>query len=197
VKLVLAAAMWNSPHLLIMDEPTNYLDRWAGAWGEIPAGRWRPRRRRGRRYGPEGAGALRRGVWGVTASREAAAGARLGARPPSSALSCRAQRSAAACSGPVTAGGTRGAIHRPRPTLGPRPTLPARPPRALPRRRRDSLGALATAIREFDGGVILVSHNSEFTSTCCHETWTVSGGRVGVVSAYEQRQRGAAAAEGG
>ncbi len=29
VKLVLAAAMWNSPHLLIMDEPTNYLDRWA------------------------------------------------------------------------------------------------------------------------------------------------------------------------
>ena len=27
VKLVLAAAMWNSPHLLIMDEPTNYLDR--------------------------------------------------------------------------------------------------------------------------------------------------------------------------
>jgi len=27
VKLVLAAAMWNCPHLLIMDEPTNYLDR--------------------------------------------------------------------------------------------------------------------------------------------------------------------------
>jgi elongation factor 3 len=31
VKLVLAAAMWNSPHLLIMDEPTNYLDRWGAA----------------------------------------------------------------------------------------------------------------------------------------------------------------------
>ena len=27
MKLVLAAAMWNNPHLLIMDEPTNYLDR--------------------------------------------------------------------------------------------------------------------------------------------------------------------------
>jgi elongation factor 3 len=27
VKLVLAAAMWSNPHLLIMDEPTNYLDR--------------------------------------------------------------------------------------------------------------------------------------------------------------------------
>jgi elongation factor 3 len=27
VKLVLAAAMWSHPHYLIMDEPTNYLDR--------------------------------------------------------------------------------------------------------------------------------------------------------------------------
>ncbi|KAI9291378.1 hypothetical protein K502DRAFT_333242, partial [Neoconidiobolus thromboides FSU 785] len=27
VKVVLAAAMWDHPHLLVMDEPTNYLDR--------------------------------------------------------------------------------------------------------------------------------------------------------------------------
>eukprot|EP00121_Abeoforma_whisleri_P004416 Awhi_evm1s3992 len=27
VKVVLAACMWNCPHLLILDEPTNYLDR--------------------------------------------------------------------------------------------------------------------------------------------------------------------------
>jgi len=27
VKLVLAAAMWNRPHIIILDEPTNYLDR--------------------------------------------------------------------------------------------------------------------------------------------------------------------------
>lgn len=41
VKLVLAAAMWNCPHMLILDEPTNYLDREAlgalsaalNAWG--------------------------------------------------------------------------------------------------------------------------------------------------------------------
>src|SRR6201996_2017956 len=27
VKVVIAAAMWSNPHLLIMDEPTNFLDR--------------------------------------------------------------------------------------------------------------------------------------------------------------------------
>lgn len=36
VKLVLAAAMWNCPHLLVLDEPTNYLDR--EALGALSAG---------------------------------------------------------------------------------------------------------------------------------------------------------------
>ena len=27
VKVVIAAAMWQNPHLLVLDEPTNYLDR--------------------------------------------------------------------------------------------------------------------------------------------------------------------------
>ncbi len=27
VKVVIAAAMWNNPHMLVLDEPTNYLDR--------------------------------------------------------------------------------------------------------------------------------------------------------------------------
>lgn len=27
VKVVLGAAMWNNPHILVMDEPTNFLDR--------------------------------------------------------------------------------------------------------------------------------------------------------------------------
>merc|ERR1712206_37966 len=27
VKIVLAASMWQNPHILILDEPTNYLDR--------------------------------------------------------------------------------------------------------------------------------------------------------------------------
>lgn len=69
VKVVLAAAMWNCPHLLVLDEPTNYLDR-------------------------------------------------------------------------------------------------------------DSLGALADAIKVFEGGVVMISHNAEFTSELCAETWVVKDGSV-------------------
>jgi elongation factor 3 len=43
---------------------------------------------------------------------------------------------------------------------------------------QEALGALAAAIKAFDGGVLLISHNSEFTSTCCNETWRVEGGVV-------------------
>ena len=32
VKTVLGAAMWNNPHMLVLDEPTNYLDRCAAPW---------------------------------------------------------------------------------------------------------------------------------------------------------------------
>jgi elongation factor 3 len=43
---------------------------------------------------------------------------------------------------------------------------------------QEALGALAAAIKSFDGGVLLISHNSEFTSTCCVETWKVADGQV-------------------
>jgi elongation factor 3 len=45
-------------------------------------------------------------------------------------------------------------------------------------RLQEALGALAAAIKSFDGGVLLISHNSEFTSTCCVETWKVADGQV-------------------
>tara|TARA_B100001540_G_C15816997_1_gene648282 strand:+ start:20129 stop:23188 length:3060 start_codon:yes stop_codon:yes gene_type:complete len=67
VKVVLAACMWNNPHILVMDEPTNYLDR-------------------------------------------------------------------------------------------------------------DSLGALASAIKKFEGGVVLISHNKDFTDNICTEKWVVENG---------------------
>lgn len=69
VKVVLAAAMWNQPHILILDEPTNYLDR-------------------------------------------------------------------------------------------------------------DSLGALAGAIEIFDGGVVMITHNNEFCSKLCPETWVMDAGHL-------------------
>lgn len=69
VKVVLAGAMWNNPHLLVLDEPTNYLDR-------------------------------------------------------------------------------------------------------------DSLGGLAVAIRDYKGGVIMISHNEEFVGALCPEQWHVADGRV-------------------
>lgn len=69
VKVVLAAAMWNQPHLVILDEPTNYLDR-------------------------------------------------------------------------------------------------------------DSLGALAKAVEEFEGGVVIISHNSEFVSQVCNEEWVMDAGHL-------------------
>lgn len=69
VKVVLAAAMWNQPHIIILDEPTNYLDR-------------------------------------------------------------------------------------------------------------DSLGALSNAIREYEGGVVMITHNNEFCSALCPETWVVENGKL-------------------
>lgn len=69
VKVVLAGAMWNNPHLLVMDEPTNFLDR-------------------------------------------------------------------------------------------------------------DFLGGLAVAIREFKGGIVMISHNEEFVGALCPEQWHVFDGRL-------------------
>jgi elongation factor 3 len=45
---------------------------------------------------------------------------------------------------------------------------------------RDSLGALAGAIKEYGGGVLMISHNKEFTDALCPETWVVGGGRVDI-----------------
>merc|ERR1712100_76389 len=79
VKLVLAAAMWNRPHLLILDEPTNFLDR-------------------------------------------------------------------------------------------------------------DSLGALSNAIRDFGGGVVMISHAEEFYKPLCSEQWLVEAGKLTCEEEAEDRE---------
>lgn len=43
---------------------------------------------------------------------------------------------------------------------------------------RDSLGGLAVAIREFKGGVVMISHNEEFVGALASEQWHVVDGRV-------------------
>merc|ERR1719329_1247664 len=43
---------------------------------------------------------------------------------------------------------------------------------------RDSLGALAGAIETFDGGVVIISHNNEFCSKLCPETWVMDAGHL-------------------
>ena len=45
---------------------------------------------------------------------------------------------------------------------------------------RDSLGALAVAIKNYAGGVIIISHQREFYSALCPEVWSVVDGKVAV-----------------
>ncbi|KAL7621497.1 [NU+] prion formation protein 1 [Parahypoxylon ruwenzoriense] len=43
---------------------------------------------------------------------------------------------------------------------------------------RDSLGGLAVAIRDFKGGVVMISHNEEFVGALATEQWHINDGRM-------------------
>lgn len=43
---------------------------------------------------------------------------------------------------------------------------------------RESLGAMADAIRVFEGGIVMISHNSQFVSELCPETWVLEDGKL-------------------
>ncbi|KAJ3748985.1 P-loop containing nucleoside triphosphate hydrolase protein [Lentinula detonsa] len=43
---------------------------------------------------------------------------------------------------------------------------------------REALGGLAIAIRDWAGAVVIISHNHEFVSALCPETWQVEDGRM-------------------
>jgi elongation factor 3 len=43
---------------------------------------------------------------------------------------------------------------------------------------RDSLGALSKAIKSFEGGVVIITHNSEFTEDLTSEVWSVIDGKM-------------------
>jgi elongation factor 3 len=46
---------------------------------------------------------------------------------------------------------------------------------------RDSIGALSNAIKNFKGGILLISHNSEFYKAICPESWILEGGYLSVL----------------
>ncbi|KAI8819303.1 P-loop containing nucleoside triphosphate hydrolase protein [Fimicolochytrium jonesii] len=48
---------------------------------------------------------------------------------------------------------------------------------------RDSLGALAGAIQDYGGGVVIISHNREFTGAICPEVWNVDAGKLRIEGA--------------
>ena len=50
---------------------------------------------------------------------------------------------------------------------------------------RDSLGALSRAIKEFQGGVLMISHNAEFFGDIAPEVWEVPGDQKVHVSGAE------------
>jgi elongation factor 3 len=43
---------------------------------------------------------------------------------------------------------------------------------------RESLGALASAIQDYEGGVVIISHNNEFVSQLCPEEWVMDAGHL-------------------
>ena len=43
---------------------------------------------------------------------------------------------------------------------------------------RDGLGALTKAIEEFKGGIIIISHNKEFTNAVTQEKWIMEKGQL-------------------
>eukprot|EP00897_Mesotaenium_endlicherianum_P003141 jgi/Mesen1/2855/ME000174S02107 len=65
---------------------------------------------------------------------------------------------------------------------------------------RDSLGALVGAIKDFQGAVVIISHNREFLESLAEEKWMVADGRVSAPGnpAYDKALRAAskAAAKG-
>jgi len=54
---------------------------------------------------------------------------------------------------------------------------------------RDGLGALVRGLEEFQGGVVIISHNEEFCNSVCQQKWIMEAGRLreeGTIQADEE-----------
>jgi len=54
---------------------------------------------------------------------------------------------------------------------------------------RDSLGALATAIREFEGGVVMITHNSQFCDNLSQTVWHLENNTLNIKGDAEWMQQ--------
>merc|ERR1719476_446582 len=43
---------------------------------------------------------------------------------------------------------------------------------------RDGLGALSLGLKEYGGGVVIISHNMEFANSVCSQKWVMEAGRL-------------------
>merc|ERR1712226_405020 len=50
---------------------------------------------------------------------------------------------------------------------------------------RESLGALAEAIRGYDGGVVIISHNAQFVDQVCPEVWHLENHTLNLKGSYD------------
>merc|ERR1712093_560244 len=65
---------------------------------------------------------------------------------------------------------------------------------------RDGLGALALGLKEYLGGVIIISHNMEFADSVCTQKWIMEAGRLreeGEVQVDGDDEEALKAAQGG
>jgi energy-coupling factor transporter ATP-binding protein EcfA2 len=58
---------------------------------------------------------------------------------------------------------------------------------------REALGALSSALNNWGGAVLMISHNKEFYSSVCTEEWQLEAGRLNVSGSSDTREMKAVA----
>merc|ERR1711948_122480 len=53
---------------------------------------------------------------------------------------------------------------------------------------REGLGALVTAIKDYKGGVLIISHNKEFCDNVATEKWIMQGGKLRIEGAQVEEK---------
>merc|ERR1712032_577317 len=53
---------------------------------------------------------------------------------------------------------------------------------------REALGALASALNNWGGAVLMISHSKEFYSSVCKEEWHLEGGSLNVKGISKERE---------